>query len=121
MTNAYESSQQQLQANGIPLHYALTGDHNKPTIALVNPASHNLSCWEPVLADLEQSFQVLRFDIRGTGKSGWGAKTDFTFTQYADDLATREVGIHSLPRGRHHLHPPGVAALGRNPNQVAFF
>lgn len=87
MTEAYESSQQMLSANGIEFHYALTGDASKPTLALVNPASHNLTCWAPVLAGLEANFQVLRFDVRGTGKSGWGDKGDFTFSQYADDLA----------------------------------
>lgn len=87
MTEAYETSIETLNANGIAFHYALTGDSSKPTLALVNPASHNLTCWEPVLADLEANFQVLRFDIRGTGKSGWGAESEFTFTQYAADLA----------------------------------
>lgn len=87
MTEAYESSQQMVHANGIDFHYALTGDTSKPTLALVNPASHNLTCWAPVLTSLEANFQVLRFDIRGTGKSGWGPKDGFTFTQYADDLA----------------------------------
>lgn len=87
MTEAYESSQQTLSVDGVEFHYALTGNSSKPTLALVNPASHNLTCWEPVLAGLEANFQVLRFDIRGTGKSGWGAESDFTFTQYAADLA----------------------------------
>jgi 3-oxoadipate enol-lactonase len=34
-----------------------------------------------------ETYRVLRFDIRGTGKSEWGADDQFTFSQYADDLA----------------------------------
>ena len=50
-------------------------------------ASHNLTCWEIVLEPLLDHYQVLRFDIRGTGKSGWGDEAQFNFSQYADDLA----------------------------------
>jgi 3-oxoadipate enol-lactonase len=85
--NPYESSAQLQNIDGIMFHYALQGDAEKPLLALVNPASQNLTCWEVVLDDLLKHFQVLRFDIRGTGKSGWGADDEFTFSQYADDLA----------------------------------
>jgi len=87
MTNPYESSGKMQEVDGIMFHYALQGDTDKPLLALVNPASNNLTCWEVVLDDLLKHFRVLRFDIRGTGKSGWGAEDDFTFSQYADDLA----------------------------------
>lgn len=83
----YELSNDLISVDSIDLHYALDGDPAKPVLALVNPASHNLTCWEPVMDGLLESFRVLRFDIRGTGKSGWGEDADFTFSRYADDLA----------------------------------
>jgi len=83
----YELASDFISVDGIDFHYALDGDPDKPTLALVNPASHNLTCWEPVLDGLLETYQVLRFDIRGTGKSGWGSDDDFTFSRYADDLA----------------------------------
>jgi 3-oxoadipate enol-lactonase len=83
----YELANDFVTVDGIDFHYALDGDPANPTLALVNPASHNLTCWEPVLKGLLGRFQVLRFDIRGTGKSGWGDDDDFTFSRYADDLA----------------------------------
>jgi 3-oxoadipate enol-lactonase len=83
----YELSNDFVRVNGIDFHYALDGDPGNPVLALINPASNNLTCWEPVLAGLLARFQVLRFDIRGTGKSGWGSDEGFTFAQYADDLA----------------------------------
>ena len=87
MTDAYELSNQFVTANGIRFHYALDGDRDRPMLALVNMASHNLTCWEVVLGGLLEHYRILRFDIRGTGKSGWGADDEFTFPQYADDLA----------------------------------
>ena len=75
------------QINGIDLHYVLEGEPNKPVLALINMASHNLTCWEIALHSLLQCYQVLRFDLRGTGRSGWGDETQFNFAQYADDLA----------------------------------
>ncbi len=94
MTNNYESANDFIDVNDIRLHYALTGNSQGPTLALINMASHNLTCWEPVLAGLERIFQVLRFDIRGTGKSGWGAADAFTFGQYAADLAALMDALH---------------------------
>lgn len=83
----YEASNRFVRVDGIDFHYALDGDPARPVLALVNPASNNLTCWAPVLDGLLETFRVLRFDIRGTGKSGWGADGDFTFSRYADDLA----------------------------------
>lgn len=87
MSNAYTTSQQFVTVNGIRFHALLEGEPSRPVLALINMASHNLFHWEPVLAPLLTHFRVLRFDIRGTGKSGWGSDHQFTFSQYADDLA----------------------------------
>ncbi len=87
MSVLYEDSCNFVEANGIRFHYALDGDASRPVLALVNMASANLTTWEPVMDDLLRLFQVLRFDIRGTGKSGWGGDDEFTFSHYADDLA----------------------------------
>lgn len=88
MSEPYDLAGDLMTVNGIDLHYSLDGDPAKPVLALVNPASHNLTCWEPVLDGLLEHFQVLRYDIRGTGKSGWGDDDEFTFSHYADDLAS---------------------------------
>ena len=110
---------------GIRIHYALDGPRRAPTLALVNMASHNLTSWEPVLDTLTATFRVLRFDIRGTGRSEAGADRDFTFAHYADDLVglldTLEidrafvVGIAYGARTAARFairHPDRLAALG---------
>jgi len=87
MSEPFEESNQFIEANGVRFHYSLDGDRANPVLALVNMASANLTTWEPVMDDLLKKFNILRFDIRGTGKSGWGNDDEFTFSQYADDLA----------------------------------
>ncbi len=87
MNESYAQSNEFLSANGIRFHYALDGEAGNPILALVNMASANLTTWEPVMSALLAHFRILRFDIRGTGKSGWGRDDEFTFPQYADDLA----------------------------------
>ncbi|MFT5839794.1 MAG: 3-oxoadipate enol-lactonase [Flavobacteriales bacterium] len=83
----YQQSNKTVTVNNIVFHYALDGDVCKPVLALVNMASVNLTAWQPVMATLLTSYRILRFDIRGTGKSAWGTDDEFTFSQYADDLA----------------------------------
>ena len=85
-TTPFDQSHSFAEINGVTLHYVLEGDATNPTV-LINMHSHNLTCWEAVLADLAEHFQILRFDLRGTGKSGWGDDETFNFSQYADDLA----------------------------------
>lgn len=87
MSGTYASSKRFVRANDLSFHYALDGAADAPLLALINMASHNLTSWEPVMDELTRHFQVLRFDIRGTGKSAWGDDAEFTFPQYADDLA----------------------------------
>jgi len=81
----YHRSNQFVRANGIDFHYALEGEADKPLLVLINMASHNLTCWEPVLPALLKQFCVLRFDLRGTGKSGCDDGDEITFEQNADD------------------------------------
>ena len=96
-TTAYDITHDLVRINGIDLHHVLEGDAKAPTLVLINMASHNLTCWEVVLEPLLKHFNVLRFDLRGTGKSGWGDEAQFNFAQYADDLAglMGHLGIQS--------------------------
>lgn len=97
MSEPWDESQDFVEANTIRFHYALDGEPGRPVLALVNMASANLTTWEPVMDDLLVHFQILRFDIRGTGKSGWGGDDEFTFSDYADDLAAIMTAL-DIPR-----------------------
>ena len=58
----------------VQLNYVLEGDPHKPLLALIPMARHNLTMWERLMPDLLSQFRVLRFDIRGMGRSTGGAQ-----------------------------------------------
>ena len=107
--NAYEQSQSFAEINNISLHYSLEGDETKPLLTLINMASHNLTCWEVVLDGLLEHFRVLRFDIRGTGRSGWGA-VPYTHSTLP---TTPHVCTSSLGAALRQNHPGLALGLGR--------
>ena len=96
--NAYEQSQSFAEINNISLHYSLEGDEKKPLLALINMASHNLTCWEVVLNGLLEHFRVLRFDIRGTGRSGWGLTPTLLFHSMLTTSQGLWMRSHFRPR-----------------------
>jgi 3-oxoadipate enol-lactonase len=53
----------------VHLHYEQSGPLNGPVLVLVNSLGSNLHMWDKVLPSLEKSFQILRYDTRGHGKS----------------------------------------------------
>lgn len=58
-----------VEANGINIHYELSGKKQAPVVVL----GHSLACsqvmWWPQLELLETHFQVLRYDTRGHGQT----------------------------------------------------
>lgn len=94
MTEPYDVYQDFVEVGGLRLHYALEGDPDKPLLALINMASSNFTSWEPVMEPLLGSFQVLRHDTRGMGKSAWGDDNGFRFSSYANDLAGLMDALH---------------------------
>ena len=121
MTEPYELSDQFVMARGIRFHYAQDGERENPVIALVNMASHNLTVWEHCMDGLSRRHNVLRFDIRGTGKSGWGQEWEFTFANYAEDLAAimTELGVDRafvVGNDRSWLAPVSTSAICSTPH-----
>lgn len=51
------------------LHFARSGRAHAPSLLLLHPLGADLGVWEPVLADLERFFAVLRVDLPGHGDS----------------------------------------------------
>ncbi|MDD9947439.1 MAG: alpha/beta hydrolase [Myxococcales bacterium] len=76
-----------LDVNGVRLRVCLDGHPNATPLALVNGAYSNVTSWTPVMEPLAARYRVIRHDWRGTGKSSGGPRADYTFPQYADDLA----------------------------------
>ncbi len=58
-----------IQANGITIHYDLSGPADGPVLLLSNSLGTRLEMWDPQLPALGQRYRVLRYDSRGHGRS----------------------------------------------------
>jgi 3-oxoadipate enol-lactonase len=58
-----------LEACDVRLHYQQSGAAGGPVLVLSNSLGSNLHMWDKVLASLEMSFSILRYDARGHGES----------------------------------------------------
>ena len=55
-------------ANGIRIHYELSGRKDVPVVILSDPLAFSLKMWERQMGMLESLFRVLRYDTRGYGE-----------------------------------------------------
>jgi 3-oxoadipate enol-lactonase len=55
--------------NGARLFYTLNGAPQNPVVVFSNSLGTTLDMWQPQLAALQQDFRILRYDMRGHGKS----------------------------------------------------
>ncbi len=65
------------------LNYAVEGDGE--SLVFIHGLSDNLLYWEALATALRREFKVVRFDLRGHGKSPLGDE-EITIDTYANDL-----------------------------------
>ena len=70
----------------IEIKFALSGNVNGPKMVLLHGLFLNSDCWKFQLPEFEPKFYVLRFDLRGHGRSTKLNKR-FTIRDYVDDMA----------------------------------
>ena len=58
-----------INANGIQMNYELSGKKDAPLVILSHSLGSSLVMWNPQMKALEPHVQVLRYDIRGHGRS----------------------------------------------------
>ena len=58
-----------IKANGIQINYELSGRKGNPIVMLSHSLGSSLLMWNPQMKPLEPHFQLLRYDIRGHGKT----------------------------------------------------
>ncbi len=74
----------EIQANGITIHYELSGPSRASVVLLSNSLGTRLEMWEPQLQALTQRYRVLRYDSRGHGRSS-APKGPYTIELLAHD------------------------------------
>ena len=72
-----------IRANGIEIHYELTGPESAPVVTLSHSLLANFAMWNPQMPALAD-YRVLRFDTRGHGQSE-ATPGAYDFELLADD------------------------------------
>jgi 3-oxoadipate enol-lactonase len=57
----------EIKANGIQIHYELSGKEGARVVVLSHSLGCSLAMWDPQLQSLEPNYRVLRYDTRGHG------------------------------------------------------
>lgn len=58
-----------IESDGVRLNYAVSGTPNGALLVLANPLGSDMHMWDKVVPALECQYRVLRYDMRGHGKS----------------------------------------------------
>ncbi len=76
-----------VEREGFRLHYAMSGRNHAPPLLLLHPLGASMDVWAPQLPQLDPYFRVIRYDVRGHGKSELpaGTPTPRSMADYADD------------------------------------
>ena len=76
-----------VRANGVNLHYELTGPADAPVIAFAHSIGATLHMWDAQVAAFAGRYRCLRYDTRGHGAIRGRSPTPATVDDLADDLA----------------------------------
>jgi 3-oxoadipate enol-lactonase len=76
-----------IKANNIQINYELEGPEDAPTVMFSHSLAANLNMWHPQVQELKGRFRILRYDMRGHGKS---EATDgaYSFEQLGNDAVS---------------------------------
>src|SRR4051794_16959245 len=58
-----------IRADGVELHYELTGPEGTPVVAFSNSLGTTLEMWDAQVPALSDRYRLLRYDTRGHGRS----------------------------------------------------
>jgi pimeloyl-ACP methyl ester carboxylesterase len=75
-----------IQVNGLNHYYELIGEG--PPLVFIHGAFADARIWEPQWKHFSTKHRVLRYDLRGHGRTGASDLTRYTMETYADDLVS---------------------------------
>jgi 3-oxoadipate enol-lactonase len=74
-----------IKVNGMKMNYELSGKKDRPVLMLSHSLGSSLVMWHPQMETLEARYAVLRYDIRGHGRSEV-TKGPYTLGLMAEDV-----------------------------------
>jgi 3-oxoadipate enol-lactonase len=86
-----------IHANRIDINYELSGREGAPVVMLSHSLASSMLMWNPQLEALEPNFRVLRYDMRGHGRSE-APQGAYTLEMLAEDAVAllEALGIDSV-------------------------
>lgn len=67
------------------LHYEHAPRPGAPALLMLNSLGASLEMWDDQLVELSERYELIRYDMRGHGKSGAGSNKELTMEQLARD------------------------------------
>lgn len=93
------------ESGGVQLYYEVSGNPSGPFLLFANSLGSDLHMWDLLLPAFESRYRVLRFDMRGHGKSGV-AREPFSIEdlghdvlQLMDDVGTGRASLCGVSLG----------------------
>jgi 3-oxoadipate enol-lactonase len=77
--------EQKVDCNGATLQVCIEGREGAPWLVLIHSLGTDMRLWDGQISALGKEYRILRYDIRGHGKSS-APKGPYTMDQLADDL-----------------------------------
>jgi 3-oxoadipate enol-lactonase len=103
----------QVNVNGIDTRYVLSNEGGGPWLTFVHQLGGDLSIWDQLAGYFRDDYTVLRYDVRGHGRTAVST-TPFSIADLADDLAAL---LDALGAPRTHL--VGISMGGAIAQQFA--
>lgn len=69
----------------VRLRYVVAGDIDSPPLLLLNSLGCALEMWDPQIDDFAARFHVIRYDVRGHGRSSLGSKAAVSIDELTRD------------------------------------
>lgn len=96
--NVTTKQEYRIASGGLTLHAVAHGNPEATPLVLVHGYPDNHTVWDKVAEELEQDYRIIRYDVRGAGRSDKPAKTrDYRMALLAQDL---EAVVNTLIPGR---------------------
>jgi pimeloyl-ACP methyl ester carboxylesterase len=73
-----------IRTGDLTTYYELTG--SGPTVVLIHGGFVDCRMWDPQVKALAAEYRVLRYDLRGHGRTGPSSLTRYSVERFADDL-----------------------------------
>jgi 3-oxoadipate enol-lactonase len=82
----------QISANGIQINYELSGEDGAPVVVLSHSLGSSLAMWQPQMEPLRSQYRVLRYDMRGHGRTQ-AVSGPYSFDLLAEDAIALMDGL----------------------------